>query len=102
MPKKIVWSPLSQTDFEKVLDYLHESWNEQVALNFLADIEKILTQISKQPKQFPLVNKKMKVRKCVVSKHNTIFYREKRECLELIRIFDTRQTPSKLKFQQKE
>jgi plasmid stabilization system protein ParE len=102
MPKKIVWSPLSQTDFEKVLDYLHESWNEQVALNFLADIEKILTQISKQPKQFPLVNKKMKVRKCVVSRHNSIFYREKRECLELIRIFDTRQTPSKLKFQQKE
>ena len=101
MPKEIVWSPLSEADFEKVLEYLHESWNEQVTLNFLADIEKILAQISYQPKQFPLVNKKIKVRKCVVSKHNTIFYREKRECLELLRIFDTRQTPSKLKFQPK-
>lgn len=101
MPKEIVWSPLSEADFEKVLDYLHESWNEQVALNFMADIEKILTQISKQPKQFPLVNKKIKVRKCIVSKHNTIFYWEKRKYVEILRIFDTRQTPSKLKFQQK-
>ncbi len=98
MPKHIIWSPLSEADFEKVLDYLHESWNERVALSFMVDIENILNQISAQPKQFPIVNKKMKVRKCVVSKHNTIFYREKNECLELLRIFDTRQKPSKLKF----
>ena len=97
MAKKIIWSLLSEADFEKVLDYLYSTWNVQVVLSFMSDIEKILNQISKQPKQFPLVNKKLKVRKCVVSKHNTIIYQEKRDCVELLRIFDTRQTPSKLK-----
>ena len=98
MTKKIIWSPLSEADFEKVLDYLYKSWNEQVALGFMTDVEKILNQISKQPRQFPLVNEKRKVRKCVVSKHNSIFYREKKECVELLRFFDNRQTPTKLKF----
>lgn len=98
MTKKIIWSPLSEADFEKVLDYLYKSWNEQVALACITDVEKILNQISKQPKQFPLVNEKRKVRKCVVSKHNSIFYREKKEYVELLRFFDTRQTPTKLKF----
>jgi len=34
MYKKITWSPLSVNDFEIVLEYLHENWNEQVVYNF--------------------------------------------------------------------
>ena len=97
MLKPIIWSPLAVNDLENLLDYLHQSWNEQVVLRFITEIETLLSNISKHPKQFPLVNKKRKVRKCVVSKHNTLFYRESKNGIELLRIFDTRQNPKKLK-----
>ncbi len=97
MPRQILWSPLAVTDFENVLDYLNENWNEQVVLKFMYEIENSIDMILKHPKQFPLVNIKMKVRKCVVTMHNSLFYRERKNNIELLRIFDTRQSPKKLK-----
>ena len=35
----------------------------------------------------------MNIRKCVVSKHNTLYYRNRRNCIELLRIYDNRQNP---------
>jgi plasmid stabilization system protein ParE len=97
MIKSISWSPLAVTDFENILNYLNENWDEQVVLKFMNETETLLSNISKQLKQFPLVNKKIKVRKCVISKHNTLFYRENKESIALLRFFDTRQNPKKLK-----
>ena len=55
-------------------------------------------QISINPKQFPLIFKKKKIRKCVMTKHNTLFYRENKDNIDILRIFDNRQDPKKLKF----
>ena len=66
-------------------------------MKFITEIETLLSNISKQPNLFPLVNKKLKVRKCVITKHNTLYYRIKENNIEIIRIFDTRQNPKKLK-----
>jgi plasmid stabilization system protein ParE len=98
MPKKLIWSPLALTDFDNVLNYLTENWNEQVVLKFINEIEILVSNIAKEPKQFPLVNKKLRVRKCVVTKHNTLFYKESKDTIAILRIFDTRQNPNKLKF----
>jgi len=97
MHKVIIWSPLAVTDFENILDYLNVNWNNQVVVKFIEEFEILISNIVKQPKQFPLVNKKLKVRKCVVTKHNTLFYSESKESINLLRIFDTRQNPNKLK-----
>lgn len=97
MPKPIIWSPLSESDIEKIVEYLHEIWSVKVLSNLLDEVDLLLNPIAIHPKQFPVVNKKLKVCKCVVTKHNTVFYREKKDCIELLRIFDTRQNPKKLK-----
>ena len=99
MAKPVIWSPLSENDLEKILEYLLKNWSKQVILRFLDEIEKLIEQIANHPKQFPLVNKKRKVRKCVISKHNTIFYREHKGAIELLRIFDNRQNPQKKKYE---
>jgi plasmid stabilization system protein ParE len=97
MPKSIIWSTLSVADIENTLDYLHLAWNGQIEFAFLDSIESLIVQISNNPKQFPIVNKKNKVRKCVLTKYNTIFYRETKNRIEILRVFDTRQDPKKLK-----
>jgi hypothetical protein len=62
-------------------------------------IEELTEQISINPRQFPIVHLKLNVCKCVITKHNSLFYRNKRSHVELLRIYDNRQDPSRLKFE---
>ena len=96
MPKPIIWSPQADKDLEEILDYLAEEWENSVSLKFLDLVDILLKQIAINPKQFPLINKSLNIRKCVITKHNTLFYRNKRTVIEVVRIYDTRQDPEKL------
>jgi plasmid stabilization system protein ParE len=98
MPKQIIWSPLSVADYSSILNYLQVNWDDKVVLRFIDISDEIFKQISLHPKQYPLINKKNKVRKCVLTKHNTIYYRERKDYIDILRIFDSRQNPIKLKF----
>jgi plasmid stabilization system protein ParE len=96
MPKPIIWSPLSENDFIDILDYLKENWDDKVVEGFIELISSSLSQISINPKQYPVIYKSKKIRKCVLTKHNTLFYRDRKDCVDILRIFDTRQDPKKL------
>ena len=98
MSKQIVWAPLSESDFAKILEYLNDNWDEKVANQFIDLTENTLAQISINPKQFPVIYKKEKIRKCVLTKHNSMFYRDSKTHVEILRIFDTRQDPNTLTF----
>ena len=97
MTKSVIWSPLSEKDFENILDYLFNVWGNKVANKFIDITEDLIAQISTNPKQFPYFNKRKQVRKCVLTKHNTLYYREMKEQIDILRIYDTRQDPKKLK-----
>ena len=98
MRKPIIWSPLSENDFIYILDYLQINWNEKVVSDFIDITEDVIGQITTNPTQFPIINKKKQIRKCVITKHNTLFYRDRKESIDILRIFDTRQDPHMLKF----
>jgi len=98
MSKQVVWSPLSESDFARVLEYINENWDENVTNQFIDLTENILGQISINPRQFPVIHKKEKIRKCVLTKHNTMFYRESKTQVDILRIYDTRQDPYTLTF----
>ena len=98
MTKPILWSPLSETDFNLILDYLQTNWNDEVVEDFIQITEGIVNQISINPSQFPVINKRKKVQKCVITKHNTLFYRDRKNSIDILRIFNTRQDPHKLTF----
>ena len=98
MAKKIIWSPLSEEDFDNILNYLAAEWDADVATKFIDLVDALLVQIANNPRQFPLIHKKYNIRKCVITKHNTLYYRNRRRHIELLRIYDNRQDPDKLKF----
>ena len=98
MPKQIIWSPLAEFDFANLLVYLDKKWERKVASNFIDLTENILNQISLNPKQYPICYKRKKVRKCVLTKHNTLFYRDTRSRVEVLRIYDSRQDSDTLTF----
>jgi plasmid stabilization system protein ParE len=98
MYKQIVWSPSAESDFANILEYLQENWEERVTNQFIDLTEDILVQISINPRQCPLIHKKEKIRKCVLTKHNTLFYRDNNSQVDILRIYDTRQDPNTLTF----
>jgi plasmid stabilization system protein ParE len=98
MPKQIIWSPSAENDFGKILDYLDRNWGKKLASNFVDLSKNLLNQISNNPRQFPIIYKRKKVRKCVITKHNSLFYRDGKTNIEILRIYDTRQDPNTLTF----
>jgi plasmid stabilization system protein ParE len=98
MHKKIVWSPLADNDLGHILDFLNKNWNSRVVIGFLNRIENASSQISKSPHQFPLINKELNVRKCVLTKQNTLYYRVTTKQIEILRLYDSRQDPQRLIF----
>jgi plasmid stabilization system protein ParE len=98
MSKPIIWSPLSENDFENILDYLDKNWGKKVASNFIELTENLLNQLTINPRQYPIFYKRKKVRKCVLTKHNSLFYRDGKTSIEILRIYDTRQDPNTLTF----
>jgi len=98
MSKPVIWSPRSEQDFSTVLDYLSQHWENKVALKFIDITDLMVRQISINPKQFPVIHMKKKIRKCVISKHNSLYYRERKDFVDILRIYDNRQDPRKLKF----
>lgn len=98
MPKRIIWAPLAENDFAAILDYLDKNWNSKVAMNFVGLTENVVEQISINPKQYPVIFKKRRIRKCVLTKYNSLFYRDSRLQIEILRIYDTRQDPESFIF----
>jgi plasmid stabilization system protein ParE len=74
MIKTIVWSPLAIDDFEKILEYLNRNWPASVVNEFIDKVDNMLTLIMENPQLFSMINKDNKVRKSVLTKHNSIFY----------------------------
>ena len=99
MPKQIIWSPSAENDFAEILNYLSINWNNKIVNQFIDKLDDYLDLIEINPKYFPIINKGLNIRKCVITKQNSLFYRASKNKIELIRLFDTRQNPDKLKFE---
>jgi plasmid stabilization system protein ParE len=98
MANQVIWSPAAEKDLENVLDYLHSKWNNRVLNRFLNRIDDCVGIIMEDPKIFPIINQELNIRKCVVTMHNTLYYRESDSSIQIIRLFDSRQDPKKLVF----
>jgi plasmid stabilization system protein ParE len=98
MHKPIKWSSYAANDLAALLEYLNRRWNAKVCLNFINKLDFCLQLIEKNPNQFPVISKNHQVRKCVITKQNSLFYKETQTRIEILRLYDTRQNPATLKF----
>ena len=98
MRYKVKWTLSAENDFDLITDYLLDNWSASVLQKFIEITEASIQQILRFPTLFPIIYKKERVRKCVLTKQNTLYYKIKDSEIQILRIFDTRQNPSKLQF----
>jgi len=96
MTKKVILTRIAVKDFQNIIDYLNYKWNASMVNNFVDRFEKILILLSRDAEMFPFVDRRKQIQKCVLTKHNTLFFIATDEEVKILTIFDVRQDPEKL------
>lgn len=91
---KVYFSPLAQLKLELILQFLVEEWSTQSKTKFLKKFQEKVDQISTHPLSCIESEQLSGIRKAVVEKHTSIYYRIHKDEIEVITIFDNRQNPS--------
>jgi len=94
---KIFWTEFALSELEKTIEYLEQNWTEREIRNLAFEIEKTLSLISHNPNLFQSSEVKKNIRRVIVAKFNTLYYRVNGETIEIISFFSNRQNPKKRK-----
>ena len=92
---KILWTNHALDELSATYEYLEHNFTEKELYRLSLEIEKVLELISKTPGLFP-VSEFKGVRKVVIKKFSTIYYREKNDAIEIVSFFSNRKNPEKI------
>ncbi len=77
--------------------YLEENWTEREMSNLSNEIENIIRLISNNPKLFQESRYKKGIRRAVILKHNSLYYRFLQETVEIISFSSNHKNPESLR-----
>lgn len=92
----IVWSPRAASEFIEILEFLELNFDAGIAAECVILVESITEKISLFPKMYPAFGPSH-VRKAVVQKHLTLFYRFQHGQIDILKAWDNRQNPDDLR-----
>ena len=95
MAKKIIWSKAAVESFNEVIIYLQDNWSEREVIRFVKFTSNVLNIINSGMVKFRVSEGRKNVHEVLITKHNLLVYREKKDRIELVLFFDTRQQPIK-------
>ena len=97
MIRIIRFSKSASTRLENLLYYLEKEWSKKVKEDFILKLDNSLLQIQNHPNSFPASEEINGLRKCVVTKQTTIFYKYSGNAIYVVALFDNRQDPGLIK-----
>jgi len=97
MSRKVIISQIAEKRLESLFEYLLEKWSYKVKSEFIKKLDKNIQSIKDQPDCFPESQKESGIRRCVITKHTTLYYEFNDNEIHILTLFDTRQDPVKLK-----
>jgi plasmid stabilization system protein ParE len=93
---KLIWSDEAINNL-RIIGYLEYRWTKREINKFAQLLDRQLNLIRENPFLFAESQKSTGLRKSVLSKQTTIYYRIARPEIHIITLFDNRQNPGKLK-----
>lgn len=94
---KIKWTSHALIELADTIDYLQKNWTDRELKKFSQELEHTLQLISRNPELFPTSKSKIDIRKVVVAKFNSLYYRINQNSIEVLSLFSNRQDPDKNK-----
>lgn len=90
---EIRWSTRAQNDYFSILSYLQERWGQKSLQDFADRVQQAIEIIRQNPYLFQASGKKKNVRRCVLRKQVSLYFRVTDDQIELITFFDSRRNP---------
>ncbi len=87
----LTWSPKAKEEYVLLLSYLREWYGTDAALRFLEQTEKVVEGIAVFPYSYPTSDKVISLRKAVITKQSSLFYRVTNSKIEILHFWDNRQ-----------
>ena len=97
MKLKVRYSLHARHEEIELLEYIHHRFGVNKAKEVYNKIEKVLEEVSLTPEMYRVSKKKNNLRKCVLSKQTSIYYRINEEHIEVISFRANRKNPDKFK-----
>jgi len=95
---KVVWTDHALDELRQTVSYIEENFSE-LEIRRLADkIESTLALIATQPAMFPESPSRKGVRRAIILRFNSLYYRVKHRQIEILSFFSNRQDLRKLRF----
>lgn len=95
MALKIEWSKRADKSFDRIIDFLHAEWGDQVVKAFVKKTYDFLDILVEFPEIGSMQVQEKRIRGFTLIKQVIVFYKVKGNSIILIDFFDTRQDPKK-------
>lgn len=85
----IIWSPKSELNYTKIINYIIERWTIKEAIDFDTKAMSLLNVLKTRHRLCP--KSKMKnLRKCVITSQTSLIYQIHKDSIELVDFIDNR------------
>ncbi|MCW3789770.1 type II toxin-antitoxin system RelE/ParE family toxin [Plebeiibacterium sediminum] len=93
---RLIWSEEAINNLKGIIEDLEHKWTRREIKKFAKLLDKQLIVIKSNPYLFAESEKSNGLRKAVLSRQTTIYYRIKDDEIRIITLFDNRQNPEDL------
>lgn len=83
-------------DARAVVEYLETHWSRKIVQRFLWQLREEQQRIAKNPELNPASSKDKNIRRAVLNKQLTIYYRIESDCIRILTLWDNRRNPEDL------
>ena len=97
---KVFWTDHALEELGSTVQYLRLNFSEKEISRLANRIEAVVRSISTFPKLYPESSRQKGVRRAVVAKFNSLYYRvdTRKNEIEILSFFSNRQDPEKLEY----
>lgn len=95
-PKPIIFSQKASKELDETYAWIEYKFGKSTVQVFHDKWSAFLNLISLQPTIFPFLNRSKGLRKYTLYKRNLIIYKNKRNHIEIVSVFNTWQNPKRL------
>lgn len=94
---EVFWSEDARWDYDQNIAFLIREWSVEAAEGFKHRVNQVLNFIKQTPQLYP-ISEFRGLRRAVITRQITLYYRVENESIVLVRFWNTYQNPDNIEF----
>ena len=94
---EIIWTKLSRITYDEVLENLKVRWTFREMIAFYELTDEVIQKIKQNEVEFPDVNLEFKIKKAIIHKTVSLYFKHENNKIYLVTFFNNRMNPETLK-----